>query len=175
MLLFFFFLIHDVESFFKGGRSHQNISSWIYSLPSNKQGPLLPNINYLKHTKEMWEMCSTDAKSETSKCGYLKAFSSHISPQDYLVCQCHRRTKILILSSLSAGSLGEGRVGVLMDWHQQGMGPERRLGLQKWAGDKHELRARIAAPVRKQARVCYQKNEVTIKFNAKNIKVHSII
>lgn len=46
----------------------------------------------------------------------LAAFSSHISPQDYLVCQCHRRTKILIpFISYLLAPLGEGRVGVLMD------------------------------------------------------------
>ena len=59
----------------------------------------------------------------------LAAFSSHISPQDYLGCQCHWRTKILtpFISYLLA-PLGEDGVRVLMDQPQQGMGPERRWG-----------------------------------------------
>lgn len=59
----------------------------------------------------------------------LAAFLSHISPQDYLVCPCHRRTEILtpFISYLLA-PLGEDGVGVLMEPHQWGMGPERRFG-----------------------------------------------
>lgn len=59
--------------------------------------------------------------------------------------------------------------------HQQGMGLEGRGGEQVWAGEKHELRGRAAAVVRKQAWVCCQKNEALIKSVAKNIKAHSII
>lgn len=74
-------------------------------------------------------MCSLTPGLRLLSVGTLAAFSSHISPQDYLVCPFHRRTKILtpFISYLLA-PLGEDGVGVLIDRHQQGMGPERRLG-----------------------------------------------